>query len=150
MISVNQAHVELVHTAARIYNLDPALVCAVVEQESNWDTWAARYEPAFYDRYIRPLIDRGEVKTATEGILRSTSFGLMQVMGQTAREHGFLGRWLTQLCDPPIGIDMGCRVLKDKIKTDVWHGLQAYNGGGDPNYADEVLARMPKYTEAGS
>jgi soluble lytic murein transglycosylase-like protein len=27
--------------------LEPALVCAVVEQESNWNPWAIRYEPRF-------------------------------------------------------------------------------------------------------
>lgn len=70
-------------TAAR-FSLDPALVCAVIEEESSWDTYAMRYEPFFRERYVRPL-----KLTSTEEIARSVSWGLMQVMGQVAREHGF-------------------------------------------------------------
>lgn len=150
MTSVNQAHLELVHTAARLYNLDPALICAVIEQESNWYIYAARYEPKFFTRYIKPLVDSGTIKTPTEAVNRAVSFGLMQVMGQVAREFGFKGQSLFELCDPAIGIDMGCKVLRAKIDSkggDITAGLLAYNGGGMPEYADEVLARVSKYTE---
>jgi len=30
----------------------------------------------------------------------------------------------------------------------VREGLNAYNGGGNPDYADEVMARLPRYSEA--
>jgi hypothetical protein len=39
--------VALARTIASAHGLDPALVCAVVEQESAWDAHAIRYEPAF-------------------------------------------------------------------------------------------------------
>ncbi|PYV72926.1 MAG: hypothetical protein DMG96_24730, partial [Acidobacteria bacterium] len=35
----------LARKAACAQSLDPALVCAVVEQESGWNPWAMRYEP---------------------------------------------------------------------------------------------------------
>jgi hypothetical protein len=44
----------LARTIAARHKLDPALVCAVIEQESSWDTHAIRYESAFRSRYVAP------------------------------------------------------------------------------------------------
>lgn len=127
---------------ARLHGLEGALVCAVVEQESNWAPWAIRYEPAFQERYVEPQ-NLGE----TETVARSISWGLMQLMGEVARELGFSGK-LASLCDPDTGLDYGCRHLKNKLDShggDVHAGLQAWNGGGNPEYADQVLARKSRY-----
>lgn len=149
MMPTDHNHLDMVRTAATKYGLDAALVCAVIEQESAWDPWAVRYEPQFYAHYIQPLLDASKIKTRTEATMRATSFGLGQVMGQVAREMGFEGRWLTQLCDPATGIDMCCKVLKHKLDaaSSVVGGLQMYNGGGNPTYSSEVLARLSKYQE---
>lgn len=130
------------------YGLQEHVFCGLIEQESNWDTWAIRYEPAFYDRYVRPLVDNGSIKTATEAHSRSFSYGLGQVMGQVAREFGFNGKWLTELCDPAVGLKYAAFVLSRKImaaKGIVSDGLLRYNGGGNPNYPDEVMAKAQKY-----
>lgn len=100
----------LARAAAARHSLDPALVCAVVEQESSWDAHAIRYEPAFRARYVAPL-----ALPPTEEIARSISWGLLQVMGQVAREHGFRGKFLSALCDPATGLDIGCQVLAAKL-----------------------------------
>src|ERR1700689_4874121 len=83
--------VALAHAAALAQSLEPELVCAIVEQESAWDRWALRYEPAFYARYVEPQVVRGAIADESEARARAFSWGLMQVMGQTAREHGFAG-----------------------------------------------------------
>jgi soluble lytic murein transglycosylase-like protein len=124
--------------------LDEALVCAVVEQESHWNPWAIRYEPAFFTRYIGPHIEQF---TATEAKARAFSWGLMQVMGQTARELRYSGPF-AQLCVPEMGLEWGCRRLQralDHSAGNIHTALQAYNGGANPHYAGEVLARMDKY-----
>lgn len=92
--------------------LDPAIVCAVIEQESAWDPRAMRYESAFRGRYVSPL-----GLPPTEEIARSISWGLMQVMGQVAREHGFAGKFLSELCEPEVGIGIGCAVFVGKLET---------------------------------
>jgi len=72
----------------------------------------------------------------------------MQVMGQVAREHGFAGRFLSALCDPLAGLEIGRMVLASKIHAadaDVARALQLWNGGGNPNYSAEVLARIANY-----
>jgi soluble lytic murein transglycosylase-like protein len=130
---------------ARLYGLDGALVCAVIEQESQWDTYAIRFEPAFEKKYIHPALPEAPT---TEEVAKAMSFGLMQVMGEVARERGFKGRFLSSLCDPEIGMHIGCEYLKhilDNHAGDVAASLQRWNGGANPNYAAEVMARMAKY-----
>jgi Transglycosylase SLT domain len=174
-----------------------ALVCAIVEQESAWDAHAIRYEPAFRTRYVAPL-----ALPPTEEIARSMSWGLMQVMGQVAREHGFAGKFLSALCEPAAGLDIGCAVFASKLaaalggrsfssdissraesgsslpqavakgegpkqqmfepspaqgtavaenaiahaldESTIVRALQLWNGGANPDYAAQVLARLPK------
>lgn len=87
--------IPLAREAAAQCRLDPALVCAVVEQESAWDPCAIRYEPAFRARYVAPL-----QLTPTEEIARSISWGLLQVMGQLARERGFAGNFSARCATP--------------------------------------------------
>src|SRR5579864_8142933 len=89
----------LARQAADAQALDPVLVCAVIEQESGWNTWSMRYEPAFFARYVASLYTNNKV-SASEAYARGYSWGLMQVMGQTAREHGFTEPFLSALCDP--------------------------------------------------
>ncbi len=175
----------------RLVYTGTALVCAIVEQESAWNTYAIRYEPGFRTRYVAPL-----GLPATEEIARSISWGLMQVMGQVAREHGFTGKFLSALCDPLVGLDIGCAALASKLAVasslvvggsaglqarekpvessqgfspgaslsqttaeaqgpeqqgkgtalhEIAHSLALWNGGSNPNYAAEVLARLPRY-----
>jgi soluble lytic murein transglycosylase-like protein len=142
---------ELIDLARRIgatHGIEPSLVCAVIEQESAWNPWAVRYEPGFLSRYVAPLYTAGKF-SATEAYTRSMSWGLMQVMGQVARESGFREPSLTELCDPVIGIDVGCKILAKRLarsKGDVPAALQAWNGGANANYAAEVLARTRNYS----
>jgi soluble lytic murein transglycosylase-like protein len=140
--------VALATETARAHDLDPSLVCAVIEQESAWNPWAMRYEPAFFAKYVASLYTNNKV-SASEAYARGFSWGLMQVMGQVAREYGFADRFLSGLCDPAVGIELGCRVLRKKFalaKGDTLQGLLAWNGGGNPNYGLEVLARRRNYT----
>lgn len=140
--------IDLARHIAADHALDPQLVCAVIEQESAWNPWAVRYEPGFLSRYVAPLYTAGKL-SATEAYTRAMSWGLMQVMGQVAREFGFQDASLAELCDPPAGIEFGCRILAARLKRakgDVPAALLSWNGGASPNYAAEVLARKRNYS----
>jgi len=133
--------------AADAQALDPGLVCAVVEQESAWNPWAMRYEPAFFTKYVALLYTNNKV-SASEAYARGFSWGLMQVMGQVARETGFEPLFLSALCDPEQGLAIGCKVLRKKFDAaggDPTRALLAWNGGGNALYAAQVLARRPHY-----
>jgi soluble lytic murein transglycosylase-like protein len=147
-LSTIDARLALAGKYARKYGLDPSIVAAVAEQESTWNPWAVRYEPAFFERYILPL----NLPDPTEAYARAFSFGLMQVMGQVAREQGFAARSLTQLCDPDIGMDIGCRKLEKCFaqNSDPEKALLAYNGGGNAEYGKQVLARVIHYSPQGA
>ena len=140
--------IDLARRIAAAHGIEPALVCAVIEQESAWNSWAVRYEPGFLSRYVAPLYTAGKF-SATEAYTRSMSWGLMQVMGQVARENGFKVSSLAELCDPVTGIDIGCKVLAARLarsKGDVPAALLAWNGGANANYPAEVLARTRNYS----
>ena len=176
--------IQLAKAAAARYGLDAALVCAVIEQESGGNTWATRFEPGFYEGYVVPLAKKASIlprapltgatggpMTTSEMMRRAFSWGMMQVMGQTAREAGFTAP-LPSLCDPATGIAVGCQVLAKKLaiaieqlyhfypdflpgsttlpgtedKTLIWtRTLDLWNGGSNPNYPAEVLARLKSY-----
>ena len=127
--------IALARAAAERHALDPALVCAVVEQESAWDAHAIRYEPAFRTRYVAPL-----GLPPTEEVARSISWGLMQVMGQVAREHGFSGKFLSALCEPAAGLDIGCAVLASKLVAARAHAAPSHLLDVIPNPAPRHLA----------
>ncbi len=139
----------LARQKAAKYSLDGDLVCAMVEQESGWNPWAIRFEPGFLKKYIAP-IEAQQKMDLTEAYARSFSWGLMQIMGEDAREDGFAG-WLPELCDPDAGLEWGCRrfarmvqrvgTVPDAQATALLH----WNGGADPNYPGQVLARLPAY-----
>jgi soluble lytic murein transglycosylase-like protein len=126
--------------------LNDALICAVIEQESAWNPEATRYEPAFYEHYIAPLIASQELSQG-EATGRATSWGLMQVMGQVAREHGLAGPF-QQLLDPATGIKWGCVVFQSKLKAasgDTYNALLRWNGGSNKEYPAQVTDRIDKY-----
>jgi soluble lytic murein transglycosylase-like protein len=139
--------IALARKAAAVQSLDPALVCGVVEQESAWNPWAMRYEPAFFAKYVASLYTNNKV-SASEAYARGFSWGLMQVMGQVARENGFDAVFLSALCDPEQGLALGCKVLRKKFDAmagETSRALLAWNGGANPAYPGQVLARRAHY-----
>lgn len=113
----------LIDTAAAAHGLPANLVRAICETESARNPWAVRYEPSY-----RWLV--GVNRSPTETVMQQCSWGLMQVMGGVAREYGLTG-WLSQLCDPAIGLAYGCRHLKryyDRHQN--WRdAIASYNAG---------------------
>lgn len=117
----------MVAEAARNHGLPASLVGAMVTVESSGDPRATRYEPKFYSRYVA-----GQGFDPKEARGRATSWGLMQVMGETARMLGFTGPFET-LLDPAVGLAWGCAYLarlRNRYPGDSWETIcRAYNGG---------------------
>jgi soluble lytic murein transglycosylase-like protein len=134
--------------AAAAHRLSPDLLIAQAQVESSGEPDAFRFEPAFYARYIR-----GNASAAARrfGPLAACSFGLLQIMLETACELGFDGQ-PHELFDPAIGAEWGARHLAALLAWaggDYTRALAAYNGGKGGNvappfrnqvYADRVLA----------
>lgn len=142
--------------AAEAHNLSPLLVAAMVHTESAGETNATRYERG-YKWFVDPgsHARRLGLSHDTEVIAQATSFGLMQVMGGTARGMGFDG-YIVELLIPSVGLDWGCRYLAKQIGRyeDETKGIAAYNAGSarytdddkteflNQDYVDKVLRRV--------
>jgi len=122
---INSPYDGAIATAANAYNLDPALIKAVISQESAWVPMAYRAEPQIND----------------------ASYGLMQVLLATARETA-RNPALTSadLFVPEINIDIGSRYLAGRLSRYGYpDGISAYNAGrpisgNQLSYVEPVLA----------
>jgi len=126
--------VSVAELAAATHKLPTDLVKAIIMTESGGNTFAIRYEPAFAKRYVPAAAPTFGASKATEQTARATSWGLMQVIGQTARELGCKEPFLSALCDPVTGIHYGCLLLaklRDRhYEIHGWDGvISAYNQG---------------------
>lgn len=110
----------LIKVKAAKYELDPKIVAAIILQESGGNPWLTRYEPGFYRRYLANH-KRGDMlghvpkaipTLNTEKVQRATSWGQMQILGQTAREQDYEEDSLTLLLLPEINLEYGCKYLR--------------------------------------
>lgn len=137
--------------AAKHTGVNAELLAAVIHQESGGNPFAVRYEPAFLKKYLDTKTRKtigGYVPSRcsweTEVQMRSTSFGLFQLMGQVARERGFRGEFLTELLDPATNLKWGSEFLQTLLhKYDTTEAaLLRWNGGGDKDYGKKVLGHI--------
>lgn len=138
------AYDEEIMAAANFYGLPIDLITAQVLHESAGKADAFRYEPAFFDYYIK---DKPTVQGFKYGPLAACSYGLMQIVLQVALEDGFDGNpW--DLFVPRIGLGFGCKHLRklwDRLggTPDTYRtALARYNGTGEAatRYADAIYA----------
>jgi soluble lytic murein transglycosylase-like protein len=106
-----------VHHQATLAGVDPELVLAVIDVESNFDRFA---------------------------ISSASALGLMQVMPFWVPELGYKDK--NQLFEIEVNVLLGCRILKyylDLERGDLVRGLARYNGSvGKRWYADRVIERL--------
>jgi soluble lytic murein transglycosylase-like protein len=150
---------DLILRAATEYDLDPFVVAGVVAQESagpyvlpdgSANPYAIRVERGFWSRYydgIKAFVTKSASRRDDRWFaypdIYSASYGLMQVLYQTARERGFDPIFPTELCDPLTGLRAGCAHLRWCLKQegqDVSRALRRYNGGAD--YPPKILAHV--------
>jgi soluble lytic murein transglycosylase-like protein len=112
------------------YGLPTSLVNAIIEVESSYCLYAVRFE--FKAGYTTPekFALLNGITTETELNLQKFSYGLMQLLGSSARDLGFEGP-LPSLHQPEIGIEWGCKKLAQlekryPIGSD---SIAAYNTG---------------------
>lgn len=158
--------------AAHLRGLQPALVEALVLVESDGNPFAWNPEPHY--RYLwdvkrakpfRPLTAEERISEVPpfdfpclagdkdqEFWAQQASWGLMQLMGAVARERGFKGPYLPELCDVPLNLAIGCAHLQGLVlwaDGNLQQALGAYNAGkggweseAGQRYADKVLKQM--------
>lgn len=163
-------HADIV-TEAATAKVSADLVEAIVLVESSANPWAVRYEARY--RYLWDVrknapfrsLSSDEVVSAVpppdfhslagsagqEWAFQRTSLGLLQIMGALARELGFQGDYLSELCRVDLNLRLGCRHIAALLR---WAGgnerkaVAAYNAGrggsassAGQQYADKVFAK---------
>jgi soluble lytic murein transglycosylase-like protein len=128
---------DLIVETAKDFDLDPAIVWGICQQESGFNPAAVRYEP-----HYRWLVDPERVKPRlcsvdTEIVFQKVSIGLMQVMGAVYREHGYRG-WLSEiLLSQSSQLFYGCKHLAGLIdRYGKVPGIAAYNAGSPRRNSD--------------
>lgn len=122
-----------IKAAALRNDVDPALLMALVEQESSFNPNAGRFEPNLYKKW-------GSREKAT-------SWGLTQVV---LGWHGKMCGVTTakQLLIPDINLNCGAKVLKNCLNSNntLKEALSCYNGDKSGKYAQGVISKYVKYT----
>jgi hypothetical protein len=150
--------------------LSADLLEAQVVVESGGNPWAWNPEPRY--RYLWNVRSQRPFRQPTDFELMSetppndfpclagdcdqewwgqqASWGLMQVMGALAREYGFKGPYLTQLCDVNVNLDIATAYLSRLSRWangDATKMLAAFNAGqggwttpAGQRYAAKVIA----------
>jgi hypothetical protein len=153
MSTNNQVDVALVRDVATACRIPSDVLLAQVLVESAGDPSAFRYEADFFDRYIRY---NAMAKGRKYGPIAACSFGLLQIVLETAIEEGFDGQpW--DLFVPRIGLTWGAKHLSTLYHgwadEDVDRALAAYNGGKIGNVSrpfrnHAYVERVRSYLEA--
>ena len=92
-----------------IQSVPANLIRAIIKVESDWNAQAIRQEPTIND----------------------SSYGLMQILGRTAQDLGYIGT-SEGLLNPSVNIKLGTRYLKkqlDRYENDIDAAISAYNAG---------------------
>jgi len=143
-------HWQQIEAAAVRFGINPAVLAGLVATESGGNYLAYRAEPRY--RWLLKAARRPRIITADTSIyMQRISYGLCQVMGAVAREHGFTG-WLSALFMPEVGLHYGAKHLAACIRRaggGLYGGLRRYNGHprrpATARYADKVLAAAKRF-----
>ncbi len=152
-MELDQALIDLIKTENKIFDLRLDLVCALVSVESSGKASAIRYEKA-YTYYFKPQTFSMKFHTTdeTEKALQRFSYGLLQIMGGTARYLGYSGS-LLELLDPRLGLHWGMTYLKSICDEylDLTDQISVYNAGSvrkenglyvNQSYVNQVLSLL--------
>jgi soluble lytic murein transglycosylase-like protein len=134
---------------AKASDIDADLIGAIVQVESAGNEKAMRYEKHW--RYLvhpEKFAKLNNVSRETEEELQKFSYGLMQVMGSVAREHGMRGP-LVNLLDPDLGLQYGCVHLKSFMQryAKLSDAVSSYNQGSPRKTEDGIKYLNQAYVD---
>ena len=154
----NAALMGLIVSTARGAQVPPELVLGIIEAESGGDPHATKINATYPYTMMQAKRPAG-CSVDMERMCQKTAWGLMQVMGATARELGFDG-WLSELVNPETNVRLGIEFLGRKMsqyfERDGIEGVvAAYNGGAprrrpdgkftNQGYVDRVMEAAKRF-----
>jgi soluble lytic murein transglycosylase-like protein len=143
---------------AKKYGLEKLFLKAVAIVESNLNIRAYRFEPAFWENYLKNHPDWKDKDPAVV----SASYGLFQLMWTTAAMLGFNGT-PEDLYNPVYNAELGAKYLRKLLDKIMDHGsgrpdvqwrlhplaitCSRYNGGSRANPDDQGKLRNQAYAD---
>jgi len=155
---------EDVAKVAQVYNISVPLILAIIQKESSGRPKAMRYEPKYrwvHNSTVSALTMKWTQRTEEE--LQRFSYGLMQIMGGTARDLGFPGHFF-DLLDPVMNLNWGTHYLwtlwrrYSGSETQITDVISAYNQGSarrkllskeycNQSYVNQVLDLLKNFRD---
>lgn len=143
--------------------LTPALVQALVCQESGGNAEACRFEQRYFENiHVIEQAQRWSARNngiptvTTERVMRSMSYGLGQIMGQVARENAYTDRFLSSLIYPERNLNLMCRLLTERFTRHrlltIDHVILSWNKGPGcraPNGKEPYLVSVKRFMTEG-
>lgn len=157
IVAISDEISAIIKKYANQFNIEPSLVAAICMQESGFEPWRARYEPAWpFFTFVLHYSQLLGITSETELMFQKTSWGMMQIIGDVARELGYDGH-LPKLSLPENGILWGTKKLSQLQKKydDPKDVISSYNQGSpnksvtgqykNQDYVDNVLVYRSQY-----
>lgn len=121
---------ERIENISRNFGIDPKLVTAIVGIESSFDPRISKFEPGVKPERAALFTGFLHVDQETEENGQRVSYGLMQILGLTARNLGFSKHFI-ELYEPDTNLFWGCKLLQQLTRRfeEEDEVIAAYNDG---------------------
>lgn len=163
---------ELPVTLAVEYGIPAAIALALVQVESGFNPYGWNPEPKY--NYLWDIKNNRPFRRLTAQELackfpprdfsapagvdpdaeywgQQASWGLGQLMGANARGLGFKGKFLTELCDPTVGLRLALlhlsKTREQFLPRAGWQGVMAAYNAGSPRKADDGTWDNQEYVD---
>lgn len=145
--------------SAESFKINPFLILSIAKVESGHRANAVRYEKGY--KWIKnpaKHAHRHNITKDTEVVLQQMSWGILQIMGATARDLGYNG-FIPELLVPEVGVHWGVKYLARLLKKydKMEDAIASYNAGSvrknedgtyeNQTYVDKVMKEYNKIKE---
>lgn len=108
---MHELYEEIIHENADRFGINPRLIAATIECESEWDVNKCEYQKNYTFLFeVDKMADLHDINVPTEIVLQRMKWGLMQVTGAVGLEHG-LRLSACSLNNPHLNIYYGTKHL---------------------------------------
>lgn len=145
---------EIIRAKAKEHGIPESLLRAIVQVESSGHPDRIRYEQHYSHLWKPEYYATSQNTLDTEKAAQKISWGLMQVMGATARWVGYRGVSLGGLLQPEVSLEYGCRYLvyqheryKRLFCSPCWKCATAAYNAGSVRYNEDGSYRNQRYVD---
>ncbi|MDD5530929.1 MAG: transglycosylase SLT domain-containing protein [bacterium] len=152
ILTIINNYKDIIRKYATMYKIQPSLIVAMIMQESGGNPNKPRYEPAFYNTYIKNNPDWIKHPLYNNPQAVSSSYGLLQIMYPVAWEIATPAERIKlkdpkSLNDPDFNISLGTRKLSKQLAKfpNQEQAIASYNAGNGCIKGSNICFNGTKY-----